>query len=1073
VSEARNVLPTLVDAAEGGRVTPLRKDKALAVLAPVSWLGEGHERLLPAMGSLGLTEARPQLGKLILQAADGPPVVLTRGGQPVAVLIADIGAPPARTAAPVTVPAGLSRPVVLARDVPRPDRPAGSTFTFGLEDLDAFTGGISEGLVVVAGDVSSGAQFLPMAAARRFALSGRPVFYAASGTTKDKDEIFQAMAAAQTGVMLPLLRSGELRGDEARAAAAAEAEVRGTGMYFDIGDGLSAETIAEVAPCLENLALVVVDRLQRQQTEGVALSGDALPEAARVLARLAAVHHVPILAVLDCADPEIIASLDADMTLTVSRRGQDARVMVAERALGETAEVRLTADLSRARFTAALPTPITAPQRLPAQTATPPVPRESADSAEPAAEAAGHDLADSVGTTPRPPDPAEDSTPAPRSPQPGRPQRRPGQWPAGLAPQTPAPASPTAAGGTGAGTSAAPDGAVREVDGADDAEGAAGEPSLPLSYGPFAVLDGNGTAVLADGTMLPCRATSVRELAEWAVEQPLGMARLRPYGRDADPLVVLMPAAAERLGLPASIDGGRRALEDGHEVLADLAEHGWKVPVRGGRPWFSAWPRIHRPIEEGTGPGKKKRRSVMLAVTSWGALTTGGWPLPVDADGHLAYTAGQVREFLAAYCSRVRTPVSSTASTGTQLMDDVRPPTRAWRDPGTGKIGPAWVKGAVHVAVDPAPPEVPKEHPLARGRDHDDPAQVLREEALNWWRQPTGDERALPFVVAVDVNCAFAAAANRLLVGTAGCYHLPQTPFDKKLPGSWLYDLSGVDVDPLMPSPFTPDGIRPAGSAWYETHTIARAVERGFAPGSAEAYVRPTAAQAAALGLRAEPLPAPEGKPPAPPFGNSGYLTLWYEHLTRGYLETMAALGVTSDMPPGKYLQAMDLLTGTSEQAAAFQEKNTVELRVLKAVKATFKGPIGKFRYGPKDTGRRSGDPHARWAALDQPLWRPDMRAAVIARSRANLDRKIDATAAATGARPLAVLTDAVVYASAVPDIRWLTGHKGGFRLGPNPGFVKQEGVQDIDWYLQLAAQGINPARKIKGDGIDAALEQG
>ncbi|MEU8872222.1 hypothetical protein AB0D24_13780 [Streptomyces javensis] len=44
--------------------------------------------------------------------------------------------------------------------------------------------------------------------------------------------------------------------------------------------------------------------------------------------------------------------------------------------------------------------------------------------------------------------------------------------------------------------------------------------------------------------------------------------------------------------------------------------------------------------------------------------------------------------------------------------------------------------------------------------------------------------------------------------------------------------------------------------------------------------------------------------------------------------------------------------------------------------------------------------------------WRPDIRAAVISRTRINLHRKIVKHAAFTGQYPVAVLSDCVVYAA-------------------------------------------------------------
>ncbi|GAA3311746.1 hypothetical protein GCM10020295_82120 [Streptomyces cinereospinus] len=80
---------------------------------------------------------------------------------------------------------------------------------------------------------------------------------------------------------------------------------------------------------------------------------------------------------------------------------------------------------------------------------------------------------------------------------------------------------------------------------------------------------------------------------------------------------------------------------------------------------------------------------------------------------------------------------------------------------------------------------------------------------------------------------------------------------------------------------------------------------------------------------------------------------------------------------------------------------------VVSAIKATVKGGLGKLRERPRGEGWRPGRP---WRALSRPTWRPDIRAAVISRTRINLHRKIVKHAAFTGQHPIAILSDCVVY---------------------------------------------------------------
>jgi len=115
----------------------------------------------------------------------------------------------------------------------------------------------------------------------------------------------------------------------------------------------------------------------------------------------------------------------------------------------------------------------------------------------------------------------------------------------------------------------------------------------------------------------------------------------------------------------------------------------------------------------------------------------------------------------------------------------------------------------------------------------------------------TDAECVLRHLVGLDVNMAFAAGATGLIVGLGAPTHLTNPLFDPKLPGSWLVDLSHVDLSrvksgkqwvdldgSLLPSPFTPTGVRPEGPAWYATPTVAYAVELGYEVRPAEAYVR-------------------------------------------------------------------------------------------------------------------------------------------------------------------------------------------------------------------------------------------
>ncbi|MGP3967690.1 telomere-associated protein Tap [Streptomyces sp. 6N223] len=538
--------------------------------------------------------------------------------------------------------------------------------------------------------------------------------------------------------------------------------------------------------------------------------------------------------------------------------------------------------------------------------------------------------------------------------------------------------------------------------------------------GPLAVVDGdgdgdgdgNGVAYLADGRTADCPAAALPDLVAWALAAGLGQERLHRHGRDADPLVVLTARAVERLGLPAEL-ADRRGLRlpGDHPAITGLAAAGWQLTRRG----FGPWARIYRPVEGG------RRQCVQLAVLPWDALDARAWG---NAAG---LPPAELARVLGAYAARVLTPRGSAAVCGLELMTALRPPTRPVRDAGGG-WAPGPVPGSLAAPVDPAPPEAPDEHPVARGRA---PGQVLDEEAYEWVRDLdllAGEEARLPHVVGLDVNAAFLAAANRLTVGLGEPVHTDGPRFDRKLPGCWYVDLSHVELDPRLPSPFTPSGERPAGPAWYATPTVAYAAELGYDIHPLEAWIRPEAGP---------------------------YLDPWYARLRDAYLATMADLGVSRDLDGAAFLAAM----------AAHRDADPAMAPVLSAIKATVKGGIGKLRERPQGARYRPGD---RWPALERPTWRPDIRAAVIAAARTNMHRKM-AKMAAAGRYPLAVLSDCVVYPSPGPSPLDLLPRRpdgapvpGTFRLGVSPGMVKQEGIRPTWWAIDLMEQGANPARHIK-----------
>ncbi|MFB7321885.1 telomere-associated protein Tap [Streptomyces sp. NPDC056190] len=553
------------------------------------------------------------------------------------------------------------------------------------------------------------------------------------------------------------------------------------------------------------------------------------------------------------------------------------------------------------------------------------------------------------------------------------------------------------------------------------------DPRFP--HGPLAVLDGDGSAFGVNGIVLDCPATTIPQLVEWTLrESGLGAPKLHRNGKESDPLIVLTAAAAVNLGLPERLEGHeqRRSLRlpDDHPVVKQVTRAKWKLTQRG----FGPWARIYRPAQAG------QRQCVQLAVLSWDALDNRAWPGVAEMEpAHIARVLG-------VYAQRVITPRGSTAVSGLELMTALRPPTRAVQDRATGN----WVSGHNPGSlgtepVDPAPPEATQEHPVVVNSGWE--GGFLDEEAYQWMRDLdllTGEEAALPWVVGLDLNTAFLAAAARLMVGLSGPEHVRHPHFDKRIPGSWLVDLSHIELDPRLPSPFTPSGVRPTGPAWYQTHTVAYAQELGYNVQPTEAY------------LRRE---------------TGAYLDPWHDRLKTAYVDTLADLGVTKDLSDTEFLAAMERHKQAEPGLAA----------VLLAIKATVKGGVGKLRERPQGRHYKDGD---RWPALERPTWRPDIRAAVISKARVNMHRKMLKMAEFTGLYPLAVLSDCVVYPSPgrspLDFLPYSTSGKpipGAFRLGSTPGLAKVEGVQEMAWAVDLMEQGLNPARHIKGG--DAVLDEG
>jgi antitoxin (DNA-binding transcriptional repressor) of toxin-antitoxin stability system len=414
-TEARKELFALVKAAEEDGVTALihkREDRAL--LAPLDRFPAARQA--GAFPSHVLSAAQKDFGDLISRAAHGEPQVLRRSRTPVAVLL-PVDANSAThlsdsAAAAGAVPAGGAVNSQGTQDrgsAPRRLATLGDTIgsvlasgpasgpTFGLPGLDAAAGGLQPGLLtLVAAPPAGGGSLLGLAAARKTALvDGRKVLYAASGP--NRADIFRRILAAETDGDYPRLKQGRLTEYEQQVAQRLRQQA--SVLLIDDGSDLTAEAIAETAPHVQDLALVVVDRLQAAHNARLPLSGDRLPDASQALAALARTLHVPVLAVVDSADPTLLSLLDADVTLMLAQTDDPSKVQVTvvERDFGAIGSSYLRPDLLHARFLDAGASPVASTGgEGPAQSIGTAVERELAEAALPYTSGARQGLPASV-----------------------------------------------------------------------------------------------------------------------------------------------------------------------------------------------------------------------------------------------------------------------------------------------------------------------------------------------------------------------------------------------------------------------------------------------------------------------------------------------------------------------------------------------------------------------------------------------------------------------------------------------------------------------------------------------------
>ncbi|MFD4231389.1 hypothetical protein [Streptomyces sp. NPDC058545] len=519
--------------------------------------------------------------------------------------------------------------------------------------------------------------------------------------------------------------------------------------------------------------------------------------------------------------------------------------------------------------------------------------------------------------------------------------------------------------------------------------------------GPLAVLEARATsgltAYLADGTARHCPADTLASLLSWATTAGLGRPPVKNGGLNTGPLLVLTNTATQRLSLPTtSPPPSQRHPHSDHPMLRHLASIGWQTDNQGPSPWTTVHPSNQDPDADG----------MHLAVTPWGALDD--WSLPAHLD------AAQLARFLGTYTDLLRTPIGSPGACGHKLMSDLRPPPHLHAT--TGKLLSQGAPGALTRVVDPAPCEAPEGHRLAHGRS---PADKVIVEDYDWWRPPTDAEATLTHVTCLAVNLLHVADVNNIRVAYSSAELVDHPTFDRKIPGSWLVDLTGSGRHHRhLPASYPGTGL-----AWHPTPAVACAQSRGISTAPIKAYLRPG-----------------QTRP---------YLEPWYQRIRLAHFAALERLGITADMPPDDLCHAIQQLGS----------KDDTDLALLRAVHTSAIQGIDLLTQPPSTHNHLPGQTYD---TPNDPTWRPDLHASIIANARARLRRKLGTTAY-TGRFPLAVYQDHILYATHAPSVREITDDPdSGFRLGLSPGHVRPVTTHSMDWYLHHYARDVNPAQLLK-----------
>ncbi|MFE0880167.1 DnaB-like helicase C-terminal domain-containing protein [Streptomyces smyrnaeus] len=325
------------------------------------------------------TQARQELGNLVA-AAQNEPQLLTVGGHPAATVSRHTAPPPARPRQNTAQACGTTG-LGDVLDGLLETAPQTAGLSTGLTALDRISGGLPRGSVtLVAAPPHAGGSLLALQAARAAAFAPEqpvPVLYALSGVPLQVAA--RRLIAAEAPVPYAQFAAGTLSDEQRQAVTGAEGRLRGAPLSFTRPEP-TAQAIAEDASRIEELGLVVVDRLQHTRTEGTPLSGRTLPAAVKTLTRLAADKQTAVMILLDTDEPHLVAQLQADRVFRLTRPddGTRARITVTARDLGTLATAEVALDMTHLRL-------LDQPAPTPASTTAPP-PDPAATTPSPAGE---------------------------------------------------------------------------------------------------------------------------------------------------------------------------------------------------------------------------------------------------------------------------------------------------------------------------------------------------------------------------------------------------------------------------------------------------------------------------------------------------------------------------------------------------------------------------------------------------------------------------------------------------------------------------------------------------------------